>query len=336
MPFVNEILKYKSLSIVGMEKNTGKTECLNYVLNRLKDSGKRIALTSIGIDGEGLDQVTSTHKPEIDVFEDMIFATSETHYKSRHLVSEILDVSSQRTSLGRLVTARTVSQGKVMFSGPSDTFWLRKFISQMSQYNVDTTIVDGALSRMSLGSPAVTQSMVLATGAALSANIATLVRKTKFVYNLINIEEYDAENKESLLEKNSGIWALGKDGEIHDLEIPSALLLEKKKDQLFRFGNVIYVTGAISDNLLNFMRVQKQVNEIVLIVKDFTKIFVSHESYHAFLKKGGTIKVLLKTKLISVCVNPVSPEGYVLDSKELCSRMSEALEIPVYDIKKIG
>ena len=29
MPFVNDILKHRSLSIVGLEKNTGKTVCLN-------------------------------------------------------------------------------------------------------------------------------------------------------------------------------------------------------------------------------------------------------------------------------------------------------------------
>ena len=47
MPFIGEILKYKSLSIVGMEKNTGKTECLNYIIDRLRDSGTKIAIYKI-------------------------------------------------------------------------------------------------------------------------------------------------------------------------------------------------------------------------------------------------------------------------------------------------
>ena len=65
MPFINEILKYDSLSIVGLEKNVGKTECLNYILSRLPLDAKSIAVTSIGIDGENKDQVTATKKPEI-------------------------------------------------------------------------------------------------------------------------------------------------------------------------------------------------------------------------------------------------------------------------------
>ena len=79
MPFTGDILQYKSMSIVGLEKNTGKTECLNYILKRLEHSGKQLALTSIGIDGESVDQVSLTQKPEIELFENLIFVTSEKH-----------------------------------------------------------------------------------------------------------------------------------------------------------------------------------------------------------------------------------------------------------------
>ncbi|MBR4980513.1 MAG: hypothetical protein IKY05_03315, partial [Bacteroidales bacterium] len=65
MSFISEIQKFKSLSIVGLEKNTGKTVCLNYILERLPSTGYSVAVTSIGIDGESKDQVTGTQKPEI-------------------------------------------------------------------------------------------------------------------------------------------------------------------------------------------------------------------------------------------------------------------------------
>lgn len=335
MPFIEDILKYKSLSIVGLEKNTGKTECLNYVLRRLKDTGRQIALTSIGIDGETVDQVKNTHKPEIELQEGTIFLTSEMHYSQKHIVSEVMDVSEQHTSLGRLITARAKGTGKVLISGPADTTWLKTIIKDMASLNVDHTIVDGALSRLSLGSPAVTESIVLATGAAVSCNIPQLVKKTKFVYDLINIEEYETSIKDELINISQGIWAIDADGVLHDLDIPSVFLLEKNKDKLFNHGTVIYVTGAISDKLLNLLRIQKNVKDIVLVVKDFTKIFVTPLAYNAYLKRGGQIKVLMRTNLIAVTVNPVSPDGYVLDSETLRKSMTEALQIPVYDIKKL-
>jgi len=335
MPFTGDILQYKSMSIVGLEKNTGKTECLNYILKRLEHSGKQLAITSIGIDGEGIDQVTLTHKPEIELFENIIFVTSEKHYREKQLDAEIIAVSNRSTSLGRLVTARAKGKGKVIFSGPPDSAWLRQTISDMQRYNVNTTIVDGALSRLSPGSPAVTESMILATGAAVSANIHTLVRKTNFVYGLMQIEAFQSPVNEKLLALESGIYAIDNAWNITSLGIPSVFLLDKYREKLFGHGEMFYVTGAVSDSLLNFLRVQKNTDKITLIVRDFTRMFVTPEAYRAFVNKGGRIRVLLRTKLIAVCVNPVSPDGFVLDSHKLCGNMSESLGIPVYDIRKI-
>ena len=99
MGFVDDISDYRILAIVGLEKNTGKTECLNYILRRIKDSADRFALTSIGIDGENRDQVCQTPKPEIIVPEGMIFVTSEKHYRERRLVAEIMEIDDHRTAL---------------------------------------------------------------------------------------------------------------------------------------------------------------------------------------------------------------------------------------------
>jgi len=335
MPFIEEIEKYKSLSIVGLEKNTGKTECLNYVLSRLQHGQKQIALTSIGIDGENRDQVKQTHKPEIDVYEGMIFVTPELYYNKRKLVSEILDVSTQSTCLGRLVTAKAVSTDKAMISGPANNVALKKLIGQMQNYDVDLTIVDGALSRLSLASPAITDAMILATGAALSSNIPQLVFKTRFVYDLINLPQVDEEIKSKLINIENGIWAIGPDGDPVDLEINSVLLIEKFKDKLFQHGNRFFVNGAVTDKFFNFLKNQKQIKEVELVVRDFTRIFASPETFYAFLKRGGKVKVLQKTKLIAVCINPVSPDGYHLNSDELKQALQEKLDLPVYDVKKI-
>ena len=37
--FIEEILKYNSIAIVGLAKNAGKTECLNYILRKVKNTG---------------------------------------------------------------------------------------------------------------------------------------------------------------------------------------------------------------------------------------------------------------------------------------------------------
>ncbi|WP_321295647.1 hypothetical protein [Marinifilum fragile] len=335
MPFLKDIEKYKSLSIVGLEKNTGKTECLNYVLSRLRDSRKQIALTSIGIDGENRDQVTQTHKPEIELNEGMMFVTSETHYAKRRLFSEVIDVSRQTTCLGRLVTAKTIHSGKVMLSGPANNAEIVRLIADLKAKGVDLTIVDGALSRKSLGSPAVTEAMILATGAALSANIPQLVFKTQYVYDLIQLTEIDSELKPKFRGIENGIWALDESGEVKNTGISSVLMIKKEKDKLFQFGTDFFVSGAVTDQFLDFLKNQKQVNKIRLIIRDFTRVFANPETYYAFVKKGGEIQVLDKTNLVAITINPVSPDGYRLNSDELKLALETKLQVPVFDVKRI-
>lgn len=334
MPFVDEILKHKTISVVGLDKDTGKTECLRYILDRLKSYNRTVALTSIGIDGEGVSQISGNEKPEIELYKNVVFVTSEKHYKQRRLCSEILNISSRHTSLGRLVTARCVAPGKAMFSGPSDTVWLRSLLKELPQFGVENIFVDGALSRLSLSSPAITEAMILATGAAVSANIRTLISKTRFVYSLINLPVFDTKFSEQLLEKDNGLWALHKDG-IRDLEIPSVFLLEKHLDKLSSEMDTIFVSGAVTNKMLNLFRMQKNIRKFILVVKDFTKIFVAKESLDAFINAGGKINVLLRPTLKAICVNPVSPDGFVLNSEELRKQLSEVIPIPVYDIKQL-
>ena len=331
MPFVNEILTYRSVSIAGLEKNTGKTESLNYVLNRLKTMNTCIALTSIGVDGEKTDQVTRSPKPEITVYEGMIFVTSEKHYLERKIISEILDVSQERTALGRLITARAKIQGKVILSGPSGTAEVRKLIENMEQYGVNTVIVDGALSRLSFASPAVTDALILATGASLSANIPQLVSKTNFVKQLIELPLVEDELAKRLQELKQGIWGIDETGRIHDLEISSVFLLDKTDKDIFRFGNRIFIPGAITDKLIAFLLTQNK--KVELIVSDFSRIFCSQNHFSSFLKRGNTLKCILQSKLIAITVNPVSPNGFTLNRDRLLAEMQETLKVPVYDIK---
>ena len=333
LPFINDILRYDSLSIVGLEKNTGKTETLKYVLDRLPVLTKRIAVTSIGIDGETTDQVTRTQKPEIVLREGMYFGTSETHYRQRRLVSEVIDVSDVTTSLGRVVTARAVTGGKILLSGPSSGSALKHWMSEMQRYDIDLVVIDGALSRMSLASPAVSQSMILATGAAYSVNMNTLVSKTAHVVDLINLELTDDENIAMLMPIESGVWFIDKDRQLHGLDAISSL----SKD--FHFQGMdccetLYVSGALVDGFLEKVRMNKNLKQTELVVRDFTKIFVSPQQFRLFIKGGGRIRVLQKSKLIAVTVNPTSPSGYVLDSDTLCNRLSEAIGLPVYDLLK--
>lgn len=333
MPFVSNILRHKSLSIVGLEKNTGKTECLNYVLRRLAEKGVPCAVTSIGVDGEQTDSVYATAKPEITLYEGMRFITSEKHYLQRQLVSQLIEADTQSTALGRLVTAEVLCRGKVLLSGAATTAKLQEQIARQVEMGVPLTIVDGALSRLSLASPTVTEAMILATGAAVSPNVQQLVSKTRFVCRLIALEEVEPDLRERLAPIEKGLHAVDDEGAVHDLGIASVFLLGRSETNLYSHGSTFFASGAVGDQLLRYLAAQKEVARTVLIVRDFTKLFITADALAAYTRKGGQLKVLQQSRLLAVCLNPTSPQGYRLNSKEACRVLSEALEMPVYDIK---
>lgn len=347
MELIDKILPYKSLSIVGLEKNTGKTETLNYVLKNIKNRPKRVAITSIGIDGETVDAVTKTSKPEIMIYREMIFTTAEQYFLTKRFSAEILDISREHTILGRLVTAKAISNGKILLSGAADTHTLKKTIENNIRFGTDITIVDGALSRLSLASPAITEAMILSTGAAYSSNIETLVRKTKFVCTLIGLAKFDSVNLK-LIDNNDtisinsdvelkGVYCLI-DNELHDLNILSALTISnisKENIEKLRQNRTLFVFGILSNKLIDFLIDKNIAKDFTVVAKDFSTIFISDDKYHIFQKMGGKIMVLQKTNLIAITVNPTSPEGIILNSTILQKRLEDEIGIKVIDVKQV-
>ena len=333
MPFIKDILQHRSLSIVGLEKNTGKTVCLNYILHRMNELGVHVGVTSIGVDGEQVDAVFATAKPEITLYEGTHFITSEQHYTKRQLVSILEHVDSRRTALGPLVTALLLVRGKALLSGAATTGVLKSQIEQLDSMGVGISIVDGALSRLSLASPTVTDAMILATGAAVSANVKQLVAKTKFLHNLICLNEVSSELRDTLNNIESGIWAIDSEQQPHDLNIRSAFLIGNTDNKMFAYGKTFFAAGAISDRLLKILVTKER--DITLITRDFTKLFITPEAYVEFTRRGGRLLVLQRSRLIAVTLNPTSPQGFLLDSKSTCEALSDALQTPVYDVMKI-
>ena len=264
MPFINEILKYDSLSIVGLEKNVGKTECLNYILYRLPLHKMKVAVTSIGIDGENKDQVTATKKPEIYLREGVYFSTAEAHYRSRRLVSELVEITNERSSLGRIVTGKVVVGGKALISGPSSGPSLKRWVKSARDLGVELTIIDGAISRLSSASPAISKAMVLSTGAAYSSNISTLVQKTRFVVEMIGLPKLEDESRDVLCDIESGVWGVDFEGNIIDFKLTSALALSSLKTDITAGMKLIYTVGALTDKLLNLVADSKNVKDVTL------------------------------------------------------------------------
>ncbi|MGL4672165.1 hypothetical protein [Cetobacterium sp.] len=336
MPFIERLKKYKSVATIGLEKNVGKTETLNYILKRLECEKIDVAVTSIGIDGEDTDIVTRTSKPSIKIYEGMIFLTSEKHYKTKNFKAEILNVSQKSTALGRVVTARALGEGKVLLSGPPSSVWIKELIDELIVEGVDSILVDGALSRMSVGSPIITEAIVLSTGAALSSNLKEVVKKTKHTINLLTIPEIDIDRKKTFTELEDGVYrVILKDNFIKKLEIKSILNFSDSNENFQDEESILYTTGILTDRFVENFTKQRFVENVLIVVKDFTKIFVTPETLVRFFRKGGKLKVLYSTELLAVTINPVSPNGCILDSDELIREIQNFTDVPVLNTREV-
>ena len=121
---IRRLNETKTMSIVGMCKNAGKTTMLNWLLTAGHLRGT-LGLTSIGRDGESTDVVTGTEKPGIFVREGTLIATAKDMLRLGDVTKEILMTTGIPTPLGEVVIMRARSAGYVQLAGPSITTQLR-------------------------------------------------------------------------------------------------------------------------------------------------------------------------------------------------------------------
>lgn len=335
---LHQVADCKSVAITGLAKNAGKTESLNFLLGGLDALGVPTGVTSVGVDGESTDRVTSTSKPEIFLYPGMLFATTEAHYGRRQIQSELLGIGRRTTPLGRIAFARALGCGKTLLSGPSDSPSLARAIERLSAFGARTVLVDGALSRQSLASPAICRGMVLSTGAAVSRTVSGVARATGHLLSLIALPTIAHEEALLIRKAPKGISAI-RNGRIEDLGIPTALSLENAGSQVFSQGRRLVVNGALTDRLVRWLALQKEVEGTEITVRDFTCLFVSADVLAEFRRRGGSVKVARKPELLALTMNPFSPDGYRLDTEAMAGALRRELErnrfdIPLLDVRR--
>ena len=157
---IRRLNETKTMSIVGMCKNAGKTTMLNWLLTAGHLRGT-LGLTSIGRDGESTDVVTGTEKPGIFVREGTLIATAKDMLRLGDVTKEILMTTGIPTPLG-----------------VSESFFA---------LGAEKSVIDGALGRKSLGARAVAEGVILCTGASYNASMEKVIADTVHIYRLMNL-----------------------------------------------------------------------------------------------------------------------------------------------------
>ena len=331
------IKKYNTISIIGMDKNVGKTTVLNYILSKAR--GKVcLGLTSIGRDGEEEDTVTFTEKPRIYVEKGTFIATGKQCLYSSDITREIVRTTGINTAMGEVIIAGALSDGYVELGGPSLNTYMVHICDVLKEVGSDIVIVDGALSRKSFASPAITEATILSTGAVLSRSMDKVVEKTSHCIRLLSLECENDEEIQKLCKNipmSYRVSIINKDMTVINLNLSTALEASSEiAESLKESAAYVLIRGIVSDKLIEgIMKATDKYKNITFLCEDGTKLFISSDTLYKFEKQGGKLKVLNKVNIICVTANPKSPYGYEFEGNKFLEKLRSKINLPVFDVK---
>jgi len=334
--------KYKTVSIVGMAKNSGKTTALNFFIEEAMDEGLLIGVTSTGRDGESTDLVTGTEKPRVYLYSGTLVSVPTQLYDLAEAGLEILRMTNYHTSIGQLMLCRVVDSGYVQIAGPVNTTDHKKLCEEMFACGADMVLIDGAIDRKSIAAPDTSDAIVLATGAVLSRSLKKVVEETAHVVGLYQLPVLEQGEARTLLESGTpdkitilekvGAECGGLSARILDLKtgLAASRFLD---DEINDETEYIYIPGALTNSVIADINPEK-LKRIKVVLKDPTKIFIDSLNWQQLRKRGFTAYVLDNITVAAVTVNPIAPLGYAFGHEELRSAMEGALDgIPVVDVR---
>lgn len=335
-PTLSELIRpYRSISIIGMCKNAGKTTVLNQIIREVNGSGRTLALTSIGRDGEDKDLVTGTKKPGIYVARGTLVATaSDLILRHCDVTREILYTTGISTPMGDVVVLRARSDGAIQLAGPSITNQLARLREEFFRFGADVVMIDGALSRKTLCSRKVTEATILCTGASYHKNIDTVIEDTAYSCRVLTLPETEDRELRSTAEGLEDFRGMVIFGEKGPWTVPGGLSLEDalRKDEA-RGARAVFFGGALSDFLMKpLLMSNAPLKGLTFVARDSSKILMKRENYEKIGRRGVSLQVLDTVNLVAVTVNPFSAYGFHFSKDELMERMEARVGLPVINV----
>ncbi len=159
-----------TIGFAGTAKNTGKTTAALHLLSRCEQRGLPVALTSIGYDGENLDNITGLPKPRYHVQPGTLVATAERCLPVGSAACRRVADTGIQTVLGAVILVEITAPGSVVLAGPNRGRDISVLLDLFRARQASLVFLDGALNR--LVPLTVSDALVLSTGAAFDEDIA--------------------------------------------------------------------------------------------------------------------------------------------------------------------
>lgn len=342
-----------SLGIAGTAKNTGKTTTTAAILSVLRQRGIQFFLTSIGFDGEDLDNVTGLPKPKVAVEPGDIVATADRCLTLGTARFDRIADTGIQTALGPIQLLRVTAAGLIVIAGPNKSSEVRRLLRLFRTLGPGFSLFDGALSRIA---PLVeTDGLVLATGAAFSSDIPNLAVETNRIEQILQLP-YLSGSSNLFLAPPKTICVFDCDEQPGTSWSCASLLCPQTASDMascIGAGETLVIPGIIGEEALDRLTCHwlERRQSGRLIFADPVKLLVAGkaskfcEQLDRLQLAGIQVGVLKRLPLLAVTINPFYPQYRIenqtyhpayVDFHRLQVTIRSHVETPVYNVVQQG
>jgi hypothetical protein len=332
------------LALVGLAKNTGKTEALASLLSELEVAGTRVGVTSVGRDGEAHDVIDSRiDKPAVRLTANSLLATTDSLLSASGIPFEMLERTDIRTPLGRVLVVRLKGAGAVEVAGPSGAEQVREVSDAMLAHGAEQVLIDGAIDRRAASRPDVADGLVMSTGAVLGDQLEEIVSITRRAVELVRLPALNPDSPPARLARSRQPLPNGAliDEDLEATELPPRFVLTAGAPLIGTLldanptAHWLTVAGALPEAFLSDLAaaVHSRGRSLIVVVADPTRAFLATRDLGWYARQGIALQTVEPISLLALTVNPVAPQSHRLDSAELQSALGEAIEdVPIIDV----
>ncbi len=318
----------RTVSFMGMTKNTGKTVALNHVLAQAAKADCAMGVTSIGRDGEDRDQVFQVPKPPVRVWPGTLVATARATLDRAKARTRLLGGTGIASPMGEIMLVQVLQQGDMEIAGASRSSDQLLVTGMLQRCGAQRVVLDGALGRSQHAAPALADGVILSTGAAIGGGMDDVLRKTRDRLALLCIPAVPETTRQRCADvfMNGGVGVWGPQGE----KVFSAPIATLNAGQLLeRYSSMpvalVAVSGAVGRSLWRVLQSWVQCRPgLALVVADGTRLFVEASDIERFVRSGGQVYAYRAIRMIGLTVNPFSPYGGSFDPAEFLQAARQA------------
>jgi hypothetical protein len=178
----------RSVFVVGIGKNVGKTVAARAIYEAACDRGLRVGIASVGRDGEAVDAGDAAPKPRLFLRRGTLFATAREALPPSPAV-EVVQLSTLQTAAGPLLYARVAQGAYYELVGPPTAAGMREVVERLISH-CEAIVVDGAIDRVA-ALAGTSGAIVVAAGASAAGTIGEALDDTLALVRRLAVAPYD-------------------------------------------------------------------------------------------------------------------------------------------------